>query len=222
MSPSPPTRSSPRRPRARLGATALALSLAACELQDAGPGVVTTGEDAGTTGAPPDATAPPVDPGGAGCERDAWEPNPDAATASPVEWDSADPWTAWRSIDDATLCAGEEDWYRFDVERLGYTVHAVYIRALVAGAGLCGADCGETVIPAGPQHAMTLEVHRGDASQLLMAQTADDGVLALDGWGDDFSHPLLIRVYSPTPSARYPYRLTVNIRNYEGEDECEC
>jgi hypothetical protein len=204
---------------AALAAVALTI---ACEPRDP-PGL------AGTSGDEPvstDTTDPlaPTTPttGEPACDDDVWEPNPDAERASEVEWESADAWTAWRALDDLHLCAGDEDWYAFDVARLGYTVHAVYIRALVAGAGLCGADCGETVIPAGPRHAMTLEVHRGDASGLLMSQTADDGVLVLDGWGDDFAGGLRIRVFSPTASASYPYRLTVNIRKYEGEDECEC
>lgn len=120
------------------------------------------------------------------------------------------------------LCAGEDDWYRFDVAGLNYSEHHLYVRGLVKDAGLCGASCGQPVIAPGPEHAMTIEVYRGDTLEPLTAQTADHGVLKFGGWGEEYSHGLLIRVYSPTATAAYPYRLTVEIRNYDGEDECEC
>ena len=158
-----------------------------------------------------------------GCDlNDPWGPNPSPDVAADVSWGAADPWSAFHAISDAYLCAGEDDWYRFDVAGLRYTTHFVYIRALVEDAGLCGAACDEPVLMPGPEHALTVEVYRGDTDALLTAQTDDDGVLMLGGFGDDYAHTLLIRVYSPTASAGFPYRLSVNIRNYEGEDECEC
>lgn len=197
-----------------------ALALVACEPLASSPahgGDTTTG----TTGTTTVVAGTHPTTGVAGCDDDVWEPNPDAARASQVAWESADAWSAWRALDDLYLCPGDEDWYAFDLAALDYEIHAVYIRALVADAGLCGADCDETVISTGPQHAMTLEVYRGDTTELLMTQTADDGVLVLDGYGDDYARGLRVRVHSPT-AAGFPYRLTVNIRNYEGEDECEC
>ncbi|HEY8375947.1 MAG TPA: hypothetical protein VIK91_05635 [Nannocystis sp.] len=195
------------------------LALVACEPLVGGPAPesTTTGPAHATTriaGTHPTTGVPE-------CDDDVWEPNPDPAAAAEVAWESADRWSAWRALDDLFLCPGDDDWYAFDVAALAYEIHAVYIRALVAGAGLCGADCGEPVLSPGPAYALTLEVYREGASELLMTQTADDGVLVLDGYGDDYARGFLVRVTSPT-AASFPYRLTVNIRNYEGEDECEC
>jgi hypothetical protein len=154
---------------------------------------------------------------------DGWEPNPSAEQPSMVTWESADEWAAHHQIDDAVLCAGEHDWYRFDVQSLGYSEHYLYVRALIKDAGLCGEACDQPVIPAGPEHAMTIEVYREDDVELLATLTDDDGVLVLNGpGGDAYADDLLIHVFSPTGTAEYPYRLSVSIRNYDGEDECEC
>jgi hypothetical protein len=163
------------------------------------------------------------DTGNPDCElNDVWEPNPSALEPSIVAWQSVSDYSAYRLFDDLYLCPGEGDWYHFDVESLAYAEHYFYLRALVDGAGLCGADCGDPVIPPGPEHAMTIEVFRADNMQLLLTSMQDDGVFALGGSGDNFAHELLIHVFSPTPAAEYPYQLTVEIRNYDGEDECEC
>jgi hypothetical protein len=158
------------------------------------------------------------------CEfHDGWEPNFSPEKPSMVPWQSFDEWTAYHRIDDAGLCAGEDDWYHVDVESLGYAEHYLYIRALIKDAGLCGADCGSPVIPAGPRHAMTVEVYRADTMELLTTRTQDDGVLSINGpGGDPYAHALLIHVFSPTVDAAYPYRLSIEVRNYDGEDECEC
>ncbi|WAS97851.1 hypothetical protein [Nannocystis punicea] len=185
----------------------VASALAACDLPPDGTpdttGTSTTGADA--------------------CPlNDAWEPNDDPDDPTDVAWTGVDQWSAYHEVSDAYLCPGEDDWYRFDVAHLGYSVHYLHVRALVKDAGLCGAACGEPVIAAGPENEMTVEVYRADTRELLIAQTADGGVLAFDGYGDDYAGTLLIRVHSDTPDAQYPYRLLVDMRNYEGEDECEC
>jgi hypothetical protein len=164
-------------------------------------------------------TAPELD-----CELiDAWEPNFSPEKPSMVTWHHSDEWVAQRDIEDAYLCASEDDWYHFDVEALGYEVHYLYVRALIEDAGLCGADCDQPVIPAGPEHAMTIEIYAAEDMQLLSTTTQEDGVLAINGpGGDAYAHQLLIRVFSPTPKAEYRYRLSVQVRNYDGEDECEC
>jgi hypothetical protein len=162
---------------------------------------------------------------GASCDHnDGWEPNHDAMTPCMVTWQTVSEWSASRMVDDAYLCPGEGDWYHFDVESLGYTEHFLYLRGLVEDAGLCGAQCDEPVIPAGPEYAMTIEVYRVDGIKLnlLLSTTDDDGVLPLGGFGEDYAHELLIHVFSPNPKAEYSYRLSVEIRNYDGEDECEC
>lgn len=192
-----------------------ALALAACD-PTAG-----SASDPSSPGATDDASASTT--GAFACPlNDLWEPNDDADGPTRVTWDSVDEWSAYHEVADAYLCPGEDDWYRFDVAGLGYTTHYLYVRALVKEAGLCGAACDEPVLPPGPEHTMTIEVYRGDTREPLTAQTADDGVLALGGFGDEYAGVLLIRVYSPEATAGYPYRLGVNVRNYEGEDECEC
>jgi hypothetical protein len=153
---------------------------------------------------------------------DRWEPNPSADQPSIVPWHSVDGWVAHSDIDDAGLCAGEDDWYYYDVDGLGYVEHYLYVRALIENAGLCGLDCGQPVLSAGPQYAMTVEVYRAHDMQLLTSGTQDDGVLAINGpGGEPYAHDLLVRVFSETV-AEYSYRLSVEIRNYDGEDECEC
>lgn len=183
----------------------------------------TTGTDTSTTDTTSTDTTDTGETENANCElNDGWEPNPSAMQPYKVTWESSSEWSAYRIIDDAYLCPGEGDWYHFDVDSLDYTEHFLYIRALVEDAGLCGADCDQPVIPAGPDYAMTVEVYRADSMHLLMSTSQDDGVLPLGGFGDDFSHELLIHVFSPNPKAEYSYRLSVEIRNYDGEDECEC
>lgn len=195
------------------------------EPEDAETSTETTEEDTDDSGLTSALmTEETTDTGLADCEiQDHWEPNPSAEEPSMMTWDSADDWVAHRQIDELGLCEAEDDWYHFDVASLGYTEHYLYIRALIKDAGLCGADCGSPVIPAGPRHAMTIEVYRADTMQLLTSRTDDDGVMSINGpGGDDYAHQLLIHVFSPTLDAAYPYRLSVQVRNYDGEDECEC
>src|SRR5690606_25131669 len=118
------------------------------------------GDEPVTTGS---VTAGSDTTGAGGCElNDLMEPNPGPDEATQVAWGAADMWSAYHAISDAYLCAGEDDWYRFDVAGLDYTTHFVYIRALVKDAGLCGAACDEPVLMPGPEHAITVEVYRGD------------------------------------------------------------
>lgn len=205
----------------------LALMLVGCPtgLEEVGGQVELSGEEEGgedeeVGGDDKDIKAPEV----AACPvDDRWEPNPSANQPSAITWESADGWTAYHQIDDAGLCAGEDDWYQYDVDSLGYMEHYLYIRALIEDAGLCGGDCGQPVLPAGPQHAMTVEVYRAHDMQLLTSDIQDDGVLVINGpGGEDYARDLLIHVYSETMLAEYSYRLSVEIRNYDGEDECEC
>jgi hypothetical protein len=190
------------------------------EPEESGEGEQSDGEPGEHGGGETESTG--GETGEADCD-DAWEPNPSADQPSMVIWQSADEWAANHQIDDAGLCAGEHDWYHFDVESLGFDEHYLYVRALVKDAGLCGASCDQPVIPAGPQHAMTVEIYRANDVQLLATQTDDDGVLVLNGpGGEAYARDVLIHVFSPTVGAEYPYRLLVSMRNYDGEDECEC
>jgi hypothetical protein len=193
---------------------ALMLMLAGCPI-----GLDERGGDEGLGGDDKDVQAPGI----VACPvHDQWEPNPTGKQPSMIVWQSADAWTAYHRIDDAGLCAGEDDWYHYEVESLGYMEHYLYIRALIEDAGLCGGDCGQPVLPAGPQHAMTVEVYRAHDMQLLTSNTQDDGVLVINGpGGEEYARDLLIHVFSEA-FAEYSYRLSVEIRNYDGEDECEC
>lgn len=177
-----------------------------------------TGSDASST------DGAETETGGVSCElNDGWEVNESAEQASEVAWTASDAWSSYRTLDDGYLCAGEDDWYRFETDSLGYAEHYFYIRALIKDAGLCGASCGDPVIPQGPEHAMTIDVHRADTLELIGTSSSDTGVLWFNGpGGDAFAHDVLLHVYSTTPDAEYPYRLSVSIRNYDGEDECEC
>ena len=47
------------------------------------------------------------------------------------------------------LCAGEDDWYVFDTDGIGFGEYWFYIRALIKDAGLCGEGCGDPVIRPG-------------------------------------------------------------------------
>jgi hypothetical protein len=164
-----------------------------------------------------------LDPWIGNCKiKDPWEPNASAHQPRMMAWEWVDEWTANHQIEDAGLCAGDDDWYHYEVQSLGYVEHYLYIRALVEDAGLCGEDCGQPVLPAGPKYAMTVEVYRADNMQMLTSDTDDDGVLVINGpGGEAYEHDLLIHVFSET-HAQYRYRLSVEIRNYDGEDECEC
>lgn len=177
------------------------------------------GNTSGVAEQGPDDIAPPI----THCPfEDPWEPNGAAEQPSLVAWQSADGWTAHCEISDAGLCAGEDDWYRYDVETLGYVEHYLYVRALVEDAGLCGTDCGQPELMPGPRYEMTVEIYRAYDMQLLTSSTDDDGVLAINGpGGEPYTHDLLVHVFSET-LAEYPYRLSVEVRNYDGEDECEC
>lgn len=131
------------------------------------------------------------------------------------EWSSA--WTV-----EAFLCSEEYDWYFVEVEPLNYEFNALYIRATVEGSGWCGADCGDPFLPSAPENTISVDVFDADTKMLLKGSISDKGRLYLNAFGEAVSHNLLVRVSGPTPAATYGYRLNVEIRGYDGEDECEC
>lgn len=121
----------------------------------------------------------------------------------------------------AYLCRGEEDWYYFETENLEFDDPHLLMFAEINDANRCAAACGNPAVKPGPKYAMTVEVYRADTMQLLDSGTSDDGEVLLGGPGD-YLHDLLIRVYSPTPKARYPYVLWILLADGPTGDDCEC
>ncbi|MFO7561336.1 MAG: hypothetical protein R6X02_01730 [Enhygromyxa sp.] len=157
-----------------------------------------------------------------GCaENDEWEPNDRPDDASSVPWTYLGPYTSHWTID-AYLCAAEEDWYRVAVEELSYDFYALYVRAQVEGSGWCGEVCDDPFLPAAPENTIAVEVYEAASLSLLAEGISEVGSLFLTPFGADVSNNLLVRVHAPSPLASYAYKLNVEIRGYDGEDECEC
>lgn len=152
---------------------------------------------------------------------DKWEANGLPEDAAAVPWDDSDMWSSYVAID-AFLCAGDSDWYHVSVEALGYELYSLHLNGIVQGSSWCGMSCEKPWLPAAPENAMGVEVYDAATLELLGNQEAQNGRVKFGGLGEAYSKDLLIRVYSPTPAATYDYELFVEIRNYGGEDECEC
>ncbi|PRP91078.1 hypothetical protein ENSA5_58150 [Enhygromyxa salina] len=120
------------------------------------------------------------------------------------------------------MCSNEDDWYLFSVNDLDYEVYALYVDAIVMGSSWCGQWCDEPFLPAAPENAIAVEVFDAESMMPLTQDLAQDGRIDIGGFGDAYSRDVLIHVYGPTPAATYPYELSVEIRGYDGEDECEC
>jgi hypothetical protein len=152
---------------------------------------------------------------------DAWEPNPDAEQATAMAWDHVDPELEFVSGGGfAYLCAGEEDWYSFETESLDFEQPFVTVTALVEGADFCACQ-GQTFKDAA-KRAITVELYRADTMALLFSSTDVDATIGFQLSGDQFSHDLLIRVFSPTPNAKYSYELSVSYNDGSPGDDCEC
>jgi hypothetical protein len=70
--------------------------------------------------------------------------------------------------------------------------------------------------------AVSVEVFDAETMVLLGTQTAQNGRIDLGGYGDAFAKDILVHVSGPGSAASYHYDLFVEIRGYDGEDECEC
>jgi hypothetical protein len=154
-------------------------------------------------------------------ENDAWEANDSPNGASAVNWDYMEEYGAAWTID-AFLCSEEEDWYYVAVEQLTYDYYGLFVRATVEGSGWCGADCGDPFLPVAEENTIAVDVFDAQSKMLLIGSVSPKGRLYLTSGGVAFSNDLLVRVSGPTPLASYGYQLNVEIRGYEGEDECEC
>ncbi len=152
---------------------------------------------------------------------DAWEFNGLPEDAAAVPWDAVSMWSSYVAID-AFLCAGDSDWYHVSVDMLEYEFYALHLDGIVQGSSWCGMGCEDPWLPAAPENAMGVEVFDAATLELLGNNEAQNGRVKLGGSGAAYAKDLLIRVYSPTPAATYDYELFVEIRGYDGEDECEC
>lgn len=162
------------------------------------------------------------------CNNDALEPNEVPEQAMLVSWDELpsgdDPLADADVLIDGFLCSGEHDWYRIPIEQLGFDYNVVRVDGLVRGSSWCAQweSCGGEALTSAPENTLAVEVYDAASMVLLGADIATDGRVDVDGWGPNFSNDLLIYVYGPSTAATYAYELYVDVRSYDGEDECEC
>jgi hypothetical protein len=154
------------------------------------------------------------------CRKDVFEKNDTVDDAATLAFDPVFPQQAFVRVD-ATLCAGEEDWFLIPTSTLPWETVTVRLQVFAADAGFC-ADFGcDGFLPTpGPEHTVTVEAYHAVTGTLLGSSTDDQGIVRIYGsteWGDD----VLIRVSGP-PEAEYPYLLRFATWSFEGEDECEC
>jgi hypothetical protein len=165
---------------------------------------------------------------GEACHNDDYEPNDVPEQATLVSWESlpseGEMLADANAVIDGFLCSGEHDWYRIPIEALPFEEHVVLVDGLVAGASWCGqlAGCSGDTLPDAPENTLGVEIYDAASMVLLGADIASNGRADVDGWGPTYSKDLLIHVYAPSAVASYAYELHVDVRNYEGEDECEC
>jgi hypothetical protein len=123
---------------------------------------------------------------------------------------------------DGLLCSGESDWYHVAAGSLNYRFYALHLDGIVEGSSWCGEGCEEPWLPDAPENTLQIDVHDAATLQLLGTQTATDGRVDLGGTGEAYSKDLLVHVHADPPEAAYAYMLSIEIRGYDGEDECEC
>jgi hypothetical protein len=163
------------------------------------------------------------------CPNDNYEPNEAPELATLVSWDrvSSPDEEMYKDADvviDGFLCSGEHDWYRIPIAELGFEYNVVRVDGLARGTSWCAQfeSCGGETLASGPEHTLAVEIYDADSMVLLGADIATDGRVDVDGWGPNFSKDLLIHIYGPSAVATYAYELYVDVRSYDGEDECEC
>lgn len=132
-------------------------------------------------------------------------------------------WQASVYLDDAFLCGGEDDWYRFPASSAGFTTLFFAVRAEARGADHCGPRCENLVLPDAPENSITIEVFDETQTILFASQSDLDGTLRFDVRLDDveYTGDFLIHV-TGAAEATYPYTLHLWAQPEDGEDECEC
>lgn len=156
-----------------------------------------------------------------GCTDDGYECNDVPLHASLLPFGQVTEWYAWTYLSDGYLCSTNDDWYRIQTSTLGYDENHVYIRLLARDAGFCGMSCDEVELPPLPENTAQVDVYDSTGTMLLATRTSMQGVAALNLFGPQYDEEFLIHVSGPI-AAQYSYRLSVEVRSYDGEDECEC
>jgi hypothetical protein len=168
------------------------------------------------------------DPESDECSNDKFEPNEVPEAAKLISWDEPPSGDGGNQdadvVIDGFLCSGEHDWYRVPIEQLGFEYNVVRVDGLVRGSSWCAQfeSCGGETLASAPENTLAVEIYDAASMVLLGADIATDGRVDVDGWGPNYSHDLLIYVYGPSTAATYAYELYVDVRSYDGEDECEC
>lgn len=168
-------------------------------------------------------------------DEDPFEPNDTADEALTLPFDRV--WTSPEWGGDASfykslyLCNANEDWFRIPASTLSLPPgdepvgdgYALQLRFTVNGAGICrnAEDCGDLVLPPSKKNTVTVELYSAATGQHLGAITDPQGVISLDGVGTMYTEDFLIRIHAPAP-ARFDYDLSILLKSYDGEDECEC
>lgn len=168
------------------------------------------------------------DEGSNECSNDKFEPNEVPESPTMVSWaelpSGDDVYKDADLVIDGYLCPGEHDWFRIPIEQLGFEYNVVRVDGMVRGSSWCAQfeSCAGDRLASGPEHTLAVEVYDAASMVLLGADIGTDGRIDVDGWGPNYSKDLLIYVYGPSAAATYAYELYVDVRSYDGEDECEC
>jgi hypothetical protein len=98
------------------------------------------------------------------------------------------------------------------------------VHGIIEGSSLCAGICeGFPALKPGPKHTLAIEIYDAKLLTLIAYGESDQGRISMDsGDVDAFQNDVLIRVYSPTPKAKFEYTLDIALQSYSGEDECEC
>ncbi|NVB39983.1 hypothetical protein G6O69_19215 [Pseudenhygromyxa sp. WMMC2535] len=195
------------------------------ESTDTTDGDTTDGDTTESETAETDTTETDTDTGGnLDClPADAFEDNDVAEEAFAVEWNDWNGFELYASLE-ASLCE-EEDWYFLDVSSTDFESdpedRAFYVDIIVEGSSWCGVWCEQPELPVAVENTVSVEVYDAESMQLLVAQTAENGRVNVDKTGAAYDNDLLVRVYGPAV-VNYNYKLTLSVREQDGEDECEC
>ena len=186
-------------------------------------------------------------------QNDPWEKNNKRATASTLGyqyiWDSEpECWdwewcdengchtetecyeasSAYTSVDNATICKKDEDWYFLPTASLPFPVSYLRLRAFAAGASYCpfyDYGNGEGTYgydpPAAPENTLTVEVYSAQTLALVASSTSPIGRVWMDlGNTANLSNDLYFRFRGPK-EANYSYHFSLGPQTDWFEDECE-
>lgn len=122
--------------------------------------------------------------------------------------------------DDLRLCPGDEDWFEAPSSLLPWPEPYLFIRARIAGVGLCSGLCDPPALPAAPENTMTVEVYAKATGELVTAATSETGNVWITHGDVRFTDDIQIRIHGP--AADWSYTLHLDFREGWFEDECEC